>query len=404
MLDIGCGWGGLLDRFVASHGLAQGVGLTLSESQATFARGRRVPGVEFHVQSWVDHEPDAPYDAITCIEATEHLASDRLGADDKVAVYRQFFAHCAAWLKDEGRLGLQLICLDNVGHEGSRAGRGRSSELIRVDIFPESMPASLSEMVLGWETNFELVRFLEHHDHYWRTFRAWGLAFRANRDAALAMVGDDTVRTFARYFATGEIYFRRREHGLYRVILKKRTRPKQWAHLLRPSEVAATCSPVAHEPSGSAATSFTDAADPLDGASAAAVGYHYDVSNDFYRLWLGHTMMYSSGMWSSPADDATDLEAAHRRKIDFFAEHVLRQSGATVLDVGCGWGHNLRRLVEEHQVGLALGLTLSRAQYEFLGRPPDPGHRDQPRELGRSQSAPALRCHRELRRLRALRT
>ena len=373
VLDIGCGWGGLLDRFTVSHGLAQGVGLTLSASQAAFARGRQVPGVEFDVQSWVDHEPDSPYDAITCIEATEHLASDRLGADDKVAVYRQFFARCAAWLKDEGRLGLQLICLDNVGHEGSRAGRGRSSELIRVDIFPESMPASLSEMVLGWETSFELVRFIEHHDHYWRTFRAWGLAFRANRDAALAMVGDDTVRTFARYFATGEIYFRRREHSLYRVILKKRPRPKQWAQLLRPSEVTASGDPAARDPSANAAAAPAGPADPPAGASASAVGYHYDVSNDFYRLWLGPSMMYSSGMWPSPVDDAADLEAAHRRKIDFFAGHVLRQSDARVLDVGCGWGHNLRRLVEEHGVSLALGLTISRAQHEFLASRAIPG-------------------------------
>jgi cyclopropane-fatty-acyl-phospholipid synthase len=109
----------LLDRFVSEHGAAQGTGLTLSASQADFAQGRGVPGVDYRVQSWVDHHPDAPYDAITCIEATEHLASDQLSAEDKVAVYRQFFAHCAAWLKDEGRLGLQLICLDNVGHDGA---------------------------------------------------------------------------------------------------------------------------------------------------------------------------------------------------------------------------------------------------------------------------------------------
>jgi cyclopropane-fatty-acyl-phospholipid synthase len=362
VLDIGCGWGALLDRFAAAHGLASGVGLTLSTSQAAFARGRRVPGVDFRVQSWVDHDPDARYDAITCIEATEHLASDRLDADDKVAVYRQFFARCADWLKDDGRLGLQLICLDNVGHEGSRAGRGRSSELIRVDIFPESMPASLSELVLGWETDFELVRFVDHHDHYVRTFRAWGLAFRAHLEAVRARVDDGTRRTFARYFATGEIFFRRREHALYRVVLRKRTRPKQWAHRLRPSDLVAAGSSIAGDPTGTAA-----------GASAAAVRQHYDVSNDFYRLWLGPSMMYSSGLWSSAADDVADLAAAHDRKIDFFAAHVLQDAGAAVLDVGCGWGHNLRRLVESHRVREAVGLTLSAAQRDFLAGQPIAG-------------------------------
>jgi cyclopropane-fatty-acyl-phospholipid synthase len=364
VLDIGCGWGALLDRFVTRHGAAQGVGLTLSASQARHASQRRVPGVDYQVQSWVDHRPDAAFDAITCIEATEHLASDRLSAEDKVAVYRQFFAHCAAWLKDEGRLGLQLICLDNVGHDGSRAGRGRSSELIRVDIFPESMPASLSEMVLGWETDFELLRFDEHHAHYGRTFRAWGLAFRAHRDAALALVGNDTVRTFARYFATGELYFRRREHALYRVILRKRPRPKRWVQVPGPM-------PTRAPPSAAGGANAAAALD--EGASAAAVQAHYDVSNDFYRLWLGPSMAYSSGLWSSPADPPSDLAAAQRRKLDFFARHVLPGPGAAVLDVGCGWGHNLRRLVDEHHVARAVGLTLSQAQGEHLSRQPVPG-------------------------------
>ncbi len=357
VLDIGCGWGALLDNFASHHALGQGVGLTLSESQAAFARARRVPRVDYRVQSWVDHEPDQPYDAITCIEATEHWASDRLSADEKVAVYRAFFGRCAEWLNEGGRLGLQLICLDNVGHEGSRPGRGRSSELIRLEIFPESMPASLSELVLAWETEFELVRFVDHHDHYARTFRAWALGFRANRERARARVGEAALRTFASYFATGELYFRRREHSLYRVILRKRPRPKRWARLLQPSDL-----------------DRADAAAPAQsGASPAAVRFHYDVSNDFYRLWLGPTMMYTSGLWASADDDPADLDAAVDRKIDFFARELRLQPGAAVLDVGCGWGHNLERLVEHHDVAHAVGLTLSVAQRDFAAAHPVAG-------------------------------
>jgi cyclopropane-fatty-acyl-phospholipid synthase len=195
VLDIGCGWGALLDRFNDAHGLAGGVGLTLSDAQAAAARARRVPGVDFRVESWVDHRPVASYDAITCIEMTEHLASDRLTADQKVDVYRAFFERCAGWLTDEGRLGLQLICLDNVGHEGSRAGRGASSELIRLAIFPESMPASLSELVLGWETHFEVERFLDHPDHYQRTFRAMRLRGRSRATSPSARRSSASAKT-----------------------------------------------------------------------------------------------------------------------------------------------------------------------------------------------------------------
>jgi cyclopropane-fatty-acyl-phospholipid synthase len=373
LLDIGCGWGALLDHFVAAHGVASGTGLTLSRAQAAFARRRRVPGVEFRLESWVDHEPETPYDAITCIEATEHLASDLLTADEKVAVYRAFFERCAGWLRDDGRLGLQLICLDNVGHEGSRPGRGAASELIRVDIFPESMPGSLSELVLGWETHFQLERLLEHHDHYRRTFRAWGLAYRAAESRARALVGEATARTFARYFAAGETFFRLREDALYRVILKKRLRPKRWVSPLRPSDLELSSTPETREAVRPSRAAVPDEPRGPAGASAAAVQSHYDISNEFYALWLGPTMAYSSGLWSSDADDPHDLDAAQRRKIDFFARRVLGSPGRTVLDVGCGWGGNLRRFVEEHGASRAVGLTLSAAQCELLAARPIPG-------------------------------
>jgi cyclopropane-fatty-acyl-phospholipid synthase len=372
VLDIGCGWGALLDRFTTSHGLVSGVGLTLSRAQSAFAQARGVPGVNYVVQSWVDHRPARAYDAITCIEMSEHLASDRLTADEKVEVYRAFFERCAAWLQNDGRLGLQLICLDNVGHEGSRPGRGASSELIRVDIFPDSMPASLSELVLGWETHFEVVRFLAHPLHYARTFRAWGLAYRAGLERARTLVGDATARTFARYFAAGEAFFRLREDSLYRVILKKRPQPKRWARLLRPSDLEAVRMASARDPDRSVPNATNGAAVRWVGASPAAVQSHYDLSNDFYALWLGPTLMYSSGIWSSDADNPIDLDAAVLRKIDLFANHVVRRPDAGVLDVGCGWGGTLRRLSAAHHIGRSVGLTLSAAQHEFLGANPIP--------------------------------
>lgn len=366
LLDIGCGWGALLDRAVRLQALEKGVGLTLSEAQVARGRRRDLPFVDFRLESWVDHQCEEPYDAITCIEATEHLASDRLTADQKVDVYRAFFDRCAGWLSDAGRLGLQLICLDNVGHDGSRAGRGRASELIRVDIFPESMPASLSELVLGWETHFELEHFLEHHDHYRQTFRAWAVAFQAAEPRAQALVGEATARMFSKYFAAGETFFRLREHSLYRVILKKRAKPKRWTTQMRPSDLITTGATKRNPTPRSESHSSASSPAGSEGASAAALQFHYDVSNEFYALWLGDTMMYSSGLWTSDADDAADLDAATLRKIDFFARHVVRSPDAEVLDVGCGWGGTLRRLVEHGRVGRAVGLTLSVAQRDFL--------------------------------------
>ncbi|HEX6933574.1 MAG TPA: class I SAM-dependent methyltransferase [Streptosporangiaceae bacterium] len=357
VLDVGCGWGALLERFVGVHGAASGVGLTLSPSQARFAARRNVTGASYLLQNWVDHEPAETYDAVTCIEATEHFASDALSPDEKVEVYRAFFERVSSWLRPGGRVGLQLICLDNVGHAGSRAGRGPFADLMLNDIFPESMPASLSELVLGWETHFELDEFLDHPSHYQRTFRAWTLAYREHEQLAGALVGPGACRTYARYFAAGEAAFRLREHSLYRVILTRRPEPKSWAVTVRPGSLPAV----------------TDTDDEPASASADAVRSHYDVSNSFYRLWLGPTMMYSSGMWLD-GEERADLDRAQRRKIEFFAASVLPGSGQSrVLDIGCGWGGTLRVLAEGREGAGGTGLTLSRDQVAHLTEHPVPG-------------------------------
>jgi len=84
-------------------------------------------------------------------------------------------------------------------------------------------------------------------------------------------------------------------------------------------------------------------------------------------------MMYSSAMWAG-GETRADLERAQRRKIDFFAARVLPATGPRrALDVGCGWGWNLRRLAAAHRVTAATGLTLSRAQLDHVTQDPVPG-------------------------------
>ena len=85
VLDVGCGWGALLATGSSgSTAPPRGSGLTLSPSQAGFASRRNVGEVSYLLRNWTDHEPDEPYDAVTCIEATEHFASDALSPDEKV--------------------------------------------------------------------------------------------------------------------------------------------------------------------------------------------------------------------------------------------------------------------------------------------------------------------------------
>ncbi|MFC0601073.1 SAM-dependent methyltransferase [Streptomyces palmae] len=108
------------------------------------------------------------------------------------------------------------------------------------------------------------------------------------------------------------------------------------------------------------------------GATAESIRHHYDVSNDFYALWLDDDLTYTCALWDLQ-DPADTLEAAQRRKLDHLIEGARAAGARRVLDVGCGWGSLLRRLVQEHGVQRAVGLTLSDSQAESLARRAVPG-------------------------------
>ncbi|EEP70549.1 cyclopropane-fatty-acyl-phospholipid synthase [Micromonospora sp. ATCC 39149] len=106
------------------------------------------------------------------------------------------------------------------------------------------------------------------------------------------------------------------------------------------------------------------------GASPAAIGHHYDLSNDFYALWLGESMVYSCARWADAAGDG--LTRAQTRKLDYFVEQTRAAGTRRVLDVGCGWGTLVRHLVDRHGVARATGLTLSPAQARWCQQHPAP--------------------------------
>lgn len=113
-------------------------------------------------------------------------------------------------------------------------------------------------------------------------------------------------------------------------------------------------------------------ADIIDykGASAEAIQHHYDAGNDFYRLWLDNsTNAYSCALW----EENDTLESAQLRKIDFHINQARARGAKRVLDVGCGWGGTLKRLVEMHNVEHAVGLTLSKAQAKWIESFNQPG-------------------------------
>jgi len=96
----------------------------------------------------------------------------------------------------------------------------------------------------------------------------------------------------------------------------------------------------------------------------AAVRHHYDVSNDFYRLVLGPSMVYSCAYFASPHDT---LERAQERKLDVICRKLRLAAGERLLDVGCGWGSLVVHAARNYGVR-AVGVTLSEPQAELARR------------------------------------
>ena len=95
-----------------------------------------------------------------------------------------------------------------------------------------------------------------------------------------------------------------------------------------------------------------------------AIQYHYDVSNDFYSLWLDRSMVYSCAYFRSESDS---LDLAQEQKLDHILNKLMVKPGERFLDIGCGWGALILRAAKKYGARAA-GVTLSRNQFEFASR------------------------------------
>jgi len=111
-----------------------------------------------------------------------------------------------------------------------------------------------------------------------------------------------------------------------------------------------------------------------------AIQYHYDVSNDFYALFLDRNMVYSCAYYRNESDA---LETAQDQKLDHILNKLRLKPGQKFLDIGCGWGALITRAAQKYGA-IATGITLSQNQFD--------GAREQIRRAGLEGQCRVLLC------------
>ena len=97
---------------------------------------------------------------------------------------------------------------------------------------------------------------------------------------------------------------------------------------------------------------------------ARAVRHHYDVSNDFFSLWLDRLMVYSCAYFEHASDT---LDQAQENKLDYLCRKLRLKPGERLLDIGCGWGALILHAAKQYGAQ-ALGITLSKRQADLANQ------------------------------------
>jgi cyclopropane-fatty-acyl-phospholipid synthase len=208
LLDVGCGWGGGLDRASQKYDVNV-IGITLSRNQCEYSRERLAKvsssrSVEVRLQGW--EEFDEPVDRIVSIGAFEAFKKPR---------YAAFFEMADRVLPADGRMLLHTILGYPMNHFREQGIPVTFSDLkfmrfIGKEIFPGGeLPSEQDVVEFSQNAGFSVERIHLLRPHYARTLDMWAANLSARRDAAIAITSEEVYDRYMRYLTGCAEFFRR---------------------------------------------------------------------------------------------------------------------------------------------------------------------------------------------------
>ncbi|MFE2738603.1 SAM-dependent methyltransferase [Streptomyces sp. NPDC059349] len=248
VLDVGCGYGSLLHRLVTAHHVKHAVGITMSPSQATWARGQHWSGCDVRAENWFGHKPDGPYDAIIAIEVIEHCAGNTMWRAKRIARYREFFQHCHSWLRPGGRLSVQANAWNERGWLASLVlppqqlaphGSGGARERLALKdilggiknvreglhasrkVYPECFLPTRDELNEASRGLFDIVEARRDPGDGVATVRSWLERAEANRVRGAELIGEEAVSDIIREQRTALRFLVEGRFTVFRMVFEK---------------------------------------------------------------------------------------------------------------------------------------------------------------------------------------
>jgi myxalamid-type polyketide synthase MxaB len=197
VVDVGCGWGGML-RFAAEKlNIGRVTGLTTSRTQYDFAGRRASDKTQVRLASWREFQPEQKVDAVVCIDALEHIVPLALRAQGKhKEVYRRFIQKCYEISSDSAFLGIQTV----VAVKRADTIQTQADMAFIAKMFPGSSLPFQDEILEASKGLYEVAEWRSTGADYQKTLEAWLTNLRNNKDLITRKYGHEVFEKYQRYF------------------------------------------------------------------------------------------------------------------------------------------------------------------------------------------------------------
>ena len=220
VIDIGCGWGGLLHYIIDHYPNSQVHGLTLSTQQFEYVNQDRNQNLSVDLRSWQDFSaPGHKFDSIISIGAFEHFASfnDQAGSRQR-DIYQSFFDWCQSISTSEAQIGLQTIVISRAPNSLSEL---RDSRYLLNNVFPGSALPTISDIQAAIIDKYEISAVSRIGLDYAQTLNEWKQRLVFNKDVIIERYGQSLFDHSSIYFDAAQRCFESGYVDLYQVSLKR---------------------------------------------------------------------------------------------------------------------------------------------------------------------------------------